>query len=61
MSVRGTKYVPLALTNVCFEGKNGHDAGVTPFPLMTQSGHLAARRLNRSIEKICEEVHELTH
>jgi len=22
--------VPLALTNVCFEGKNGHDAGVTP-------------------------------
>jgi hypothetical protein len=31
--------VPLVLTNVCFEGKNGHDAGVTPFPLMTQSGH----------------------
>jgi hypothetical protein len=28
-----------ALTNVCFEGKNGHDAGVTPFPLMTHSGH----------------------
>jgi hypothetical protein len=28
-----------ALTNVRFEGKNGHDAGVTPFPLMTQSGH----------------------
>jgi hypothetical protein len=23
---------------VCFEGKNGHDAGVTPFPVMTQSG-----------------------
>jgi hypothetical protein len=22
-----------------FEGKIGHDAGVTPFPLMTQSGH----------------------
>jgi hypothetical protein len=22
--------LPLALTNVCFEGKNGHDAGVTP-------------------------------
>ena len=22
--------VPTALTNVCFEGKNGHDAGVTP-------------------------------
>ena len=21
------------------EGKNGHDAGVTPFPLMTHSGH----------------------
>jgi hypothetical protein len=34
--------VPLALTNVCFEGKNGHDAGVTPFPLMTQSGHSEA-------------------
>jgi hypothetical protein len=29
--------MPLALTNVCFEGKNGHDAGVTPFPLMTHS------------------------
>ena len=29
--------VPLALTNVCFEGKNGHDAGVISFPLMTQS------------------------
>jgi hypothetical protein len=25
--------VPLALTNVCFEGKNGHDAGVPPFRL----------------------------
>jgi hypothetical protein len=24
--------VPLAQTNACFEGKNGHDAGVTPFP-----------------------------
>ena len=22
--------VPIALTNVCFEAKNGHDAGVTP-------------------------------
>ena len=31
--------VPLVLTNVCFEGKNGHDADVTPFPLMTPSGH----------------------
>ena len=29
------KDVTLALTNVCFEGKNGHDAGMTPFPLMT--------------------------
>ena len=29
----------LVLMNVSFEGKNGHDAGVTPFPLMTQSGH----------------------
>jgi hypothetical protein len=32
--------IPPALTNVCFEGKNGHDAGATSFPLMTQSGHL---------------------
>jgi hypothetical protein len=32
----------LALTNVCFEGKNRHDAGVTPFPLMTRSGRLFA-------------------
>jgi hypothetical protein len=23
------------LTHVCFEGKNGHDAGATSFPLMT--------------------------
>jgi hypothetical protein len=30
--------VLLALTNVCFEGKNGHDSGVTPFPLMTHTG-----------------------
>jgi hypothetical protein len=25
--------------NVRFEGNNGHDADVTPLPLMTQSGH----------------------
>jgi hypothetical protein len=25
--------------NVRFDGNNGHDAGVTPFPLMTHSGH----------------------
>ena len=31
--------MPLTLTNVCFEGKNGHDAGVTPFPLMTQTDY----------------------
>src|SRR6476660_5442508 len=37
--------VPLALTNVCFGGKNGHDAGVTPFPLMTQSGHFVSSML----------------
>ena len=30
--------VPLALTNVCFEGTNGHDAGATSFPHMTHSG-----------------------
>jgi hypothetical protein len=43
--------VQTALMHVRFEGKNGHDADVTRCPLMTQSGHLAARRLNRSIEK----------
>jgi len=32
--------VPLPLTNVRFEGKNGHDSGGTPFPLMTHSGLL---------------------
>ena len=31
--------VPLALTNVCFEGKNGHDAHAPLCRLMTQSGH----------------------
>jgi hypothetical protein len=31
-----------ALMNVRFEGKNGHDAGVTPFPLMTHSRHAAS-------------------
>jgi ribonucleotide monophosphatase NagD (HAD superfamily) len=30
------------LTNVCFEGKNGHDAGATSFPLMTRSGPSAS-------------------
>jgi hypothetical protein len=30
--------VPLALTNVCFEGKNGHDAHAPLCRLMTQSG-----------------------
>jgi hypothetical protein len=29
----------LALTNVYFEENNGHDADVTPFPLMTLIGH----------------------
>jgi hypothetical protein len=37
--------VPLPLTNVCFEGKNGHDAGGTPFPLMTHSGHTRSRHV----------------
>ena len=31
--------VPLALTNVCFEGNNGHDADVRRCLLMTLSGH----------------------
>jgi hypothetical protein len=30
--------MPLALTNVCFEGKNGHDADVTRCLFLTQSG-----------------------
>ena len=34
---------PLALTNVRFRGKNGHDAGLRPIPLMTQSGHLTQK------------------
>ena len=38
---------PLALTNVCFEEKNRYDAGVTPFPLMTQSGLRRMSRLPR--------------
>ena len=39
--------MPLALTNVCFEGKNGHEADVTRFPLMTQSGHAQTGRSSR--------------
>src|SRR6478736_8999392 len=35
--------IDLALTNVCFEGKNGHDADVARCLLMTQSGHWHAR------------------
>ena len=31
--------VQTALMDVRFEGKNGHDADVTRFLLMTQSGH----------------------
>ena len=31
--------MPLALTNVRFEGNNGHDADATRCLLMTQSGH----------------------
>ena len=31
--------VPIALTNVCFGGKNGHDANGPLCRLMTQSGH----------------------
>jgi hypothetical protein len=33
--------MPLALTNVCFEGKNGHDADLTRCLLLTHSGHCA--------------------
>ena len=29
--------VPLALTNVCFEGYNGHEADMTRCPLMTKA------------------------
>jgi hypothetical protein len=31
--------VQTARMNVRFEGNNGHDAGVTPFPLVTHSRH----------------------
>ena len=31
--------IPPGLTNVGFERKSGHDAGVTRYLLMTQSGH----------------------
>jgi hypothetical protein len=31
--------VPLALSNVCFEWENGHDAIVPLCQLLTQSGH----------------------
>jgi membrane fusion protein, type I secretion system len=52
--------VPLALTNVCFEGKNGHDAGVTPFPLVTQSGcpmpSKGKAQLRQRINQLEEEI-----
>ena len=35
--------VQTTLTNVCFEGQNGHDADVARCLLMTQSGHVRAR------------------
>ena len=51
MSANGTKTdMLLALTNVCFEGKNGYDADLSVCPLMTQSGH-SKRRLNRYDER----------
>jgi hypothetical protein len=31
--------VPLAMRNVRFRGKSGHDADQSECPLMTQSGH----------------------
>jgi hypothetical protein len=31
--------VPLGLTNVCFEGNNGHDVDVTRCVLMIRCGH----------------------
>jgi len=37
--------VPLVLTNVCFEGTSGHDAGLTSFQLLTQRDELLARHL----------------
>ena len=43
--------VSLALANVCFEGKNGHDAGVTPFPLVTQSGCPMPSKGNTQLRK----------
>ena len=41
--------MPLALANVRFDGKNGDEAVVTPFPLMTQSRH---RQRKHAIEGV---------
>jgi len=40
--------VPLALTNVCFDGKNGHDANGPLCLLMTQSGHSPLELISQS-------------
>src|SRR6478752_3022659 len=41
--------VPLALTNVCFEGKNGHDANGPSCLLMTQSGHVRSGNVRQRV------------
>jgi hypothetical protein len=43
--------VPLALTNVRFEGNNGHDADETRCLLMTQSGHLAPKHSTAALDR----------
>ena len=42
--------VQTAPMNVRFEGENGHDADVTPFSLMTHSGHGFRETLERNFE-----------
>ena len=49
MSAFGTKADMLnALTNVRFEGNNGHDADVTRYLLMTRSGHHSRIEMGRA-------------
>ena len=43
--------IPPALTNVRFEGNNGHDADVTRCLLMTQSGRPMPSKGNTQLRK----------
>ena len=42
------------MTNVCFAGKNGHIAGVTPFPLASKTLILADTIINIELDKVTE-------